>query len=330
MSPTVSVVIPVHNRPLPVRRAIESVLAQTWQDFEIIVVDDGSTEAVAAAVAAISDHRLALVKHDRNRGGSAARNTGIQASSAPFVAFLDSDDEWLPTKLARQLEVFARSGDRLGLVYTGSERIFADGSVERYIPRRGTDLARALLTVNVVGAASVGMIRRRAVDATAGFDESLPSSQDMDLWLRICERFPADFVPEVLVRVFQGSDRGRITANLDAMSKGRELFCQKHREKLVQHRLLHRYLRDSGWMYQREVRDAGLARRCYLESLAMRPIAPITCILLLAACLPMSWLDRVARWKHQLIAFRRAVFEAVLRRGRNRPAPDTAQGNRAE
>src|SRR5688572_28062706 len=95
-TPAVSVVIPVYNRPDAVRRAIQSVLGQTDQDFEIIVVDDGSTEAVAAAVASIPDRRVRLIRHDRNRGGSAARNTGIRASKAPLVAFLDSDDEWMP------------------------------------------------------------------------------------------------------------------------------------------------------------------------------------------------------------------------------------------
>jgi glycosyltransferase involved in cell wall biosynthesis len=305
-SPTVSVVIPVYNRPVPVRRAIESVLAQTFQDFEIIVVDDGSTDAVPAAVAAITDNRITLITHDRNRGGSAARNTGIRVSSAPFVAFLDSDDEWLPTKLERQLDVFARSGERLGLVYTGCERIFSDGSVETHIPRRYDDLAVALMTVNVVGETSVGMLRRSALDATGGFDESLPSSQDMDLWLRVCEQFLADFVPEPLARIAKGSDRGRISANVDGMTKGRELFCRKHREKLVRNGVLHRYLRQSGWVYHREARDAALARRYYLESLAVRPIAPPTYVLLLAACLPMSWLDRVAVCKHQITALLRA------------------------
>ena len=100
------------NRAAPVRRAIESVLAQTCQDFEIIVVDDGSTDGTAAAVETFADRRITLIRHEQNRGGSAARNTGIRASSAAYVAFLDSDDEWLPTKLERQLEVFERSDDR--------------------------------------------------------------------------------------------------------------------------------------------------------------------------------------------------------------------------
>ncbi len=93
----------------------------------------------------MADPRITLIRHERNRGGGAARNTGYRAGSAPFVAFLDSDDEWLPTKLERQLEVFERSSDdRLGLVYTGADRIFPDGSCEAVHPAARADLARTL------------------------------------------------------------------------------------------------------------------------------------------------------------------------------------------
>ncbi|MEP7308727.1 MAG: glycosyltransferase family 2 protein [Acidobacteriota bacterium] len=297
MSPNVSVVIPVFNRPAAVRRAIDSVLGQTYQDFEIIVVDDGSTDATPAAVEALADPRIRLIRHGRNRGGSAARNTGIRASSAPYVAFLDSDDEWLPTKLAQQLEVFERSSDQVGLVYTGAERVFPDGSVSRHIPRRRVDLSLALLTDNVVGETSLGMVRRSALEAVDGFDESLPSCQDLDLWLRVCEQFSADIVPAPLVRISNGSDSGRITTNVSGSIRGRELYCRKHREKMIRHGVLHLFLRESGWRQHRACRNARLARRYYLESLGANPFAPVTYLLLLAAYLPISWFDQVARCK---------------------------------
>jgi glycosyltransferase involved in cell wall biosynthesis len=302
MPPKVSVVIPVFNRPAPVRRAIKSVLAQTCQDFEIIVVDDASTDGTVASVQAFTDPRIKLLRHDRNRGGSASRNTGIQGGSAPYVAFLDSDDEWLPTTLERQLQVFERSNQQLGLVYVGKQRIFADGSVEVRLPRRYDDLARVLLTENVVGETSVGMVWRTALEAIGGFDESLPASQDMDLWLRLCERYPAEPVVEALVRVAKGDDAGRITANVKGMSRGRELFCNKHGGKMRRIGVLHLYLRYSGWVYQREGRDPASARRCYLASLAEKPIAPLTIALLLTASLPLSWLDAAAQWKHGMMS----------------------------
>jgi glycosyltransferase involved in cell wall biosynthesis len=304
VTPKVSVVIPVLNRPVAVRRAIDSVLTQTFQDFEIIVVDDGSTDETAAAVQACVDPRITLTRHDRRRGGSAARNTGIRAGSAPYVAFLDSDDEWLPTKLERQLEAFERSDRDLALVYTGSEWVYADGTVQTVIPPPYADLARRLLTSNVVGETSVGMVRRSALNEIGGFDESLPSCQDMDLWLRICERFRAAVVSEALVRVTKGNER-RITNNVADALSGRELFCHKHKEKQIRHRVLHLYLRRSGWWQHRRVRDSRGARRLYLESLGAKPVAPLTYILLLATYVPMSYLDMMARYKQFVTRFLR-------------------------
>jgi O-antigen biosynthesis protein len=325
MPPKVSVVIPVFNRPEAVRRAIASVLAQTQQDFEIIVVDDGSTDTTAASIAAIADPRITLVRHEKKQGGSAARNTGVRASSAPFVAFLDSDDEWFPTKLDRQLELFERSTAQLGLVYSGKERVYADGSVSRHIPRPHLEIAKVLLTENVVGETSLGMVRRDALDAIGGFDENLPSSQDLDLWLRISERFSAEAVPEVLVRVAKGGDVGRITANPAGMTRGRELFCEKHGEKMRREGVLHKYLRESGWVYQRQARDPRLARRRYVESLRAKPIAPLTLLLLFSACMPLSWLDALALWKHRVSALLQSTYSAVAHGSRSSSAPVPAK-----
>jgi glycosyltransferase involved in cell wall biosynthesis len=301
VTPKVSVVIPVLNRPVAVRRAIDSVLAQTFQDFEIIVVDDGSTDETAAAVHACVDPRITLIRHDRRRGGGAARNTGIRAGSAPYVAFLDSDDEWLPTKLQRQLELFERSSERLALVYTGAEWIYPDGTVRAVIRRPHADLARRLLTSNVVGETSVGMVRRSALNEIGGFDESLPSCQDMDLWLRLCERFRAASVSEALVRVTKAHDSSRITDNVADAVRGRALFCDKHREKLIRRGVLHLYLRRSGWWQQRRVRDSRHARSLYLESLRSNPVAPFTYVLLLATYMPMSCWDVLAGCKQFVI-----------------------------
>ncbi len=300
MPPKVTVVVPVFNREAAVRRAIASVLAQTCQDFELIVVDDGSTDGTGEAVAALTDPRIRLIRHDKNRGGSAARNTGIRAGSAPYVAFLDSDDEWLPTKLERQLAVFESSSGQVALVYTGSERVYSDGTVERYIPRRRSDLSRALLTDNVVGETTVGMVRRSAVLETGGFDETLPAAQEMDLWLRLAERFAADIVPEALARVTKGDDAGRITANIGSTTRARELFRAKHREKMVAERVLHLHLLESGWWYHRGARDPREARRCYLEAVSANPVAATAYVLLLLTWVPLPWLDRLAGVKHGL------------------------------
>jgi glycosyltransferase involved in cell wall biosynthesis len=299
MSPKVSVVIPVYNRAVPVRRAIESVLSQTCQDFEVIVVDDASTDDSCAAVSSFADPRITLVRHERNRGGSAARNTGIGAGSAPFVAFLDSDDEWSPTKVQRQLGVFETSAVPLGLVYTGTEYNFADGTVNVEIPQPEADVSRALLTRNVVGGSSVAMIPRAVFETVGGFDESLPSSQDMDLWLRVCSRYPSACIPEPLVKISAGSDPGRITANIKSVLKGRELFLRKYQSRLVTAGVLDAYLRDFGWVHHRLNRDPSSARRCYIDAIKANPLSPSTYGLLLLSYLPLAWLDHAAHLLHK-------------------------------
>ena len=319
MLPTVSVIIPAYNRATTIRRAIDSVLSQTHQGFEIIVIDDGSTDATADIVAAIEDPRLRLIRHDRRRGGSAARNTGIREGSAPFVAFLDSDDEWLASKLERQLEIFERSDEHLALVYTGAVWLYPDGAVDHVVARRYADLAHRLLTVNVIGETSLGMVRRTALNEIGGFDETLPSCQDMDVWLRLCERFEADIVAEPLVRVTKGDDQGRISNNVAAAMKGRALFCEKHRHKMVSRRVLHLYLRMSARWQHRRVRDSHLARRLYIESLRANPIAPYTYVLLAAACLPMGWVDVMAAFR-QRIAGVVGRGRAAITRHSNSPA----------
>jgi glycosyltransferase involved in cell wall biosynthesis len=108
LMPRVSVVLPVHNRADVLSRAIESVLAQELSDFELIVVDDGSTDESATLVQSFTDERVRLVRLDRNRGGNAARNEGVTAARSPLIAFLDSDDRYLPNKLAFVVGEFDR------------------------------------------------------------------------------------------------------------------------------------------------------------------------------------------------------------------------------
>jgi beta-1,4-mannosyltransferase len=305
--PKVSVVIPVYNRAKAVRRAIESVLRQTYQNFEIIVVDDASSDDTVASVRSISEPRLRVIRHERNRGGSAARNSGIHASSGEYVAFLDSDDEWLPDKIRRQLAVFARSDDQMALVYTGASWVYGNQWTEIHRPGRHANLARALLLDNVVGETSVGMVRRGVLKELSGFDEMLPARQDVDLWLRIAQRYRVEVVADVLVTVNKRDDQDRITANIAGRMKAREMFGRKHRDELARAGVLHVYLRQSGWKYYRELGESEAARRCYKESLTVRRIAPLTYAMLLLAFVPAPLWDPARRWKRQLTCLLRSA-----------------------
>jgi glycosyltransferase involved in cell wall biosynthesis len=119
-SPLISVVLPTYNRASMLAVAVQSVLAQTFADLELIVVDDGSTDETPGVLEAIADPRLVRLRSDQQRGAAVSRNAGIGAARGEFLAFQDSDDEWLPGKLERQLSVFADHGSGLGAVGGGA------------------------------------------------------------------------------------------------------------------------------------------------------------------------------------------------------------------
>ena len=207
---TVSVIIPTYNRAHLVGRAIKSVLNQTFQDFEIIVVDDGSTDSTKEVVTSFNDTRIRYIKHQMNKGGNAARNTGLKNSKGEYIAFLDSDDEWLPEKLERQLEVFEKSEDeRLGAVYCGiilfSENM--NKEIKKVLPeKRGCIFENLLigLTTVVPTAGSCGLIKKEVFNKCGFFDEceelKKGGHQEYEMWIRIAKKYNFDFAKKCLLK----------------------------------------------------------------------------------------------------------------------------------
>src|SRR4030042_1588084 len=202
--PTVSVIIPTYNRAHLLNRAIKSILVQTFGDFEIIIVDDASTDNTERIVKSIDDKRILYIRHENNKGGSAARNTGIRQARGKYIAFLDSDDEWLPEKLEKQLKVFERSTNSVGLVYTG---IIKESKQRRSVHQSRENTAQAILAENYVGTTSTPLIKKECFLKTGLFDETLPSAQDWDMWIRIGQYYEFDFVTEQLVKYYLQDDR---------------------------------------------------------------------------------------------------------------------------
>lgn len=117
--PTVSIIIPTYNRSQLIARAVKSVLNQTYQNFELIIIDDGSTDNTRELVTSFNDERIRYIRHEENKGEAAARNTGLKAARCDYIAYQDSDDEWLPEKLARQIELLQDASPEVGVIYTG-------------------------------------------------------------------------------------------------------------------------------------------------------------------------------------------------------------------
>ena len=207
MSPRVSVVMPAYNAGRYIAESVESVLGQTFGDWELVVVDDGSEDDTGAVVEAYAagDARVRYVRRP-NGGQAAARNTGLAGARAPLVAFLDADDLWLPEKLEAQLAVLERTG--VDLVYTDGY-FFSEEEAEldeRFdiLPgeARGAEMFRTLFASNRIGTLSV-LVRRGALDAVGLFDEdrAYQNCEDYDLWLRLA-KWGAGFygMPERLMR----------------------------------------------------------------------------------------------------------------------------------
>jgi glycosyltransferase involved in cell wall biosynthesis len=198
--PRVAVVIPTRNRPHLLGDAVGSAVGQDFRDLEVIVVDDASDDPEAnAAIVERFGPPVRYVWRATPGGPSAARNTGIRASTAPLVAFLDDDDLWLPSKVRRQVALFeGPDGAALGAVYCGHQ--WVDLARGRFRPPRRprmrtvTDLVRA--RYNII---QTVMAPRAVLDDVGGFDEALPFQENLDLLMRIAHRRPLAGVDEVLV-----------------------------------------------------------------------------------------------------------------------------------
>ncbi len=194
----VSVIIPLYNGESYIARSIQSVLDQIYQDFEIVVVDDGSTDGGAEVVRSFNDERIRLVQQE-NAGVAAARNRGIREAKGQWIAFLDADDEWKPEKLDRQMDCLEKHPDVkwAGCFYeiwkkSRQERVF-QGLNPRYYSRENVVQDVFLLRKNSIPISTIGIIIKKEELEKAGvFDETLKVGEDRELWIRI-----GVFCPEI-------------------------------------------------------------------------------------------------------------------------------------
>ena len=250
--PRVSVIIPTYNRRDFVREAIASVCAQTYRDFELIVVDDGSTDGTARIVEEFRQGRADSIQYifQTNQGVSAARNHGVFRSSGELLAFLDSDDVWQPEKLATQIAFF--NAQPTAQICQTQEVWLRHGL--RVNPRNkhrksGGDIFLRSLELCLVSPSAV-MMQWTLFERMGGFDEQLPACEDYDLWLRIAARLPVDLIalPLVIKRgghadqlshQFWGMDRFRVIALRKLLDSG----VLSDEQRLATIRMLHKKCR---------------------------------------------------------------------------------------
>jgi len=281
--PAVTVIIPTFNRASIVGRAIQSVLGQTYQDWELIVVDDCSTDGTEQAVRSFSDNRIKYIRHDRNCRASAARNTGIRCAQGEYVAFLDDDDEWLPEKLQKELEVFRNSDPEVGLVYTGWIILDERGKVLKVrMETKSGWVYDALLDCNFIGSPSRVTVKKQVLDRVAGFDETFLNAEDYEFCLRVARVSKVACVPCCLVKRHLSDWK---TARLRNICEGWERILAKYRSDMKPRTLAIHLYRVTTLLFNYDPRRA---RALAWEGLRLRPLQPRLVVALAVSTLGMG------------------------------------------
>lgn len=206
----VSVVIPTKDRPEMLRRAVLSVIGQTYAPVELIVVDDGSADPAREAIDDLESgdlERFVIRRHEENQGGSAARNTGIREARGEYIAFLDDDDRWTPHKLEKQVAALRGADEAAGVAFAGNRQLDADGNtVDVHLSKADGDVSERILHGNYIGSFS-GMLMRRELSETVGLlDEGFPAWQDWEYFVRLAQHTEFVAVPEPLVHRYVDHD----------------------------------------------------------------------------------------------------------------------------
>lgn len=275
----VSVVLPTFRRSEYLERAIESVFAQSYSRWELLVVDDNSphdeyrrrTERFMERYRGVAAVRY--LKHDANLGGAAARNTGVRNANGELVAFLDDDDVWRPDKLERQVRLMQRSGPQVALVYCAYRKVYlASGkqSIER--PSQEKHSFDSLLRENRIGTTSLVLCRRTALLSVGMFDETLPSRQDVDLYIRLARKYDFRFVPETLVTWYR-HENAAIGKDRERSVRAHRLFIGKYESDLRQNPGAYSFRRRKLGMLLLNQGELVQARSEFLNAWRLQPLA---------------------------------------------------------
>ena len=198
-TPKVSAIITTYNRACLLPRAVSSVLSQTYDDYEVIIVDDCSTDDTQQVVDAITDSRIRHIRHEVNKGVSAARNTGIANARGEYIAFLDDDDEWLPTRLAKQSALMDAAPPKVGFVYGWMDAVYGPSGPREPLDHLAAEGNIFSEMICLRGSPNPTLLARAsAVRDVGGFDESVIVAEDLEFMCRLSRKWEAINLPEVV------------------------------------------------------------------------------------------------------------------------------------
>lgn len=229
--PKVSIIIPTYNRASLIKKAVESLLNQTYKNIEILIIDDCSTDDTEKVIKYYRDDRIIYTKLEINQGAPAARNFGISKANGELIAFLDSDDRWESTKLEKQVKKLSED-KKIGVVYTGIKKI-SSSSTKLLLPQKRKNILNDLLIGNCVGSTSTVLIRKDLLLKVGGFDLSFKSCQDWDLFIRLALITEFDYIQEPLVQYYE-HDGERISTNSTSVVDGQVQIHQTYKNQVLQ------------------------------------------------------------------------------------------------
>lgn len=240
--PRISVVLPTYNRAALLPRAVAGVLNQTHRNLELIVVDDASSDDTPVVLRRIDDDRLTVIRLDHNAGAPAARNRGIEAARGEFVAFQDSDDDWHPEKLERQLRALQNASDRAGLCVCSMK--VHRGKETYHVRWRDQELDCTAAQRRIAGGSGLGtpcwLARREALGGREHFDETLPRMQDYEYALRITAECHLVLMSDVLVTAELQPDSQ--SASADRYADAIDYICTRHADLFARHPAGHSHM----------------------------------------------------------------------------------------
>ena len=271
MTHLVSVIIPAHNRAETIRRSLESVRKQSFQDFEIIVVDDGSSDNTASVVQSFAEDRIRLLRHETNLGAGPARNTGMQAAEGQYLAWLDSDDEWFPNKLQVQIDAMRQASSDYRASYTAYEIVQRGVSKTYFSPE--SDLKRLYLGSDKAPGSTL-LFERELLEEIGLLDTSLRRFEDWDWLLRYCRKYRLLGVNRPLSRIYYSPGRSAATVESSTLA-----FVSKHSEYLRQYGIFRNKAISKRWMevasyYAQELKFGKMAYYIF-KSFSVYPFPPL-------------------------------------------------------
>ena len=220
MPQSISIIIPVYNRIKLLPRSIDSILNQTYKNFELIIIDDCSNDDIKKIIKNYKDNRIKYIRNKKNMGVSYSRNIGIKKSMYDLIAFLDSDDKWLPDKLNQQLQYFEKNPD-INIVHT--EEIWIRNGVrvnqKKHHKKNGGDIFIPSLELCLMSPSSI-MIKKHIFNKYGYFDESMPVCEDYDMWLRVSAFEKVGFISIPLL-IKYGGHSDQLSRKYEAMDKYR-------------------------------------------------------------------------------------------------------------